>query len=128
MHTFKSLSMLKYTVLEPESTPFLKAHGETMYEYMSKKPELPPLFDEFATVRCRRGRVSTPADSSSVPDESDEFQFSGQITQNIKQSRSSRKTEIWRTCRGWKVVGEAAGVEARPRRCRTVANGGTSAL
>ncbi|KAL6201730.1 hypothetical protein ACLB2K_025442 [Fragaria x ananassa] len=46
MHSLKSLSMLKYIVLEPESTPFLKAHGETMYEYMSKKSGLPPLFDE----------------------------------------------------------------------------------
>ncbi|KAL6198683.1 hypothetical protein ACLB2K_028472 [Fragaria x ananassa] len=46
MHTFKSLSMLKCTVLEPESSPFLKAHGETMYEYMSKKPDLCQLFDK----------------------------------------------------------------------------------
>nr|XP_011460531.1 PREDICTED: (S)-scoulerine 9-O-methyltransferase-like isoform X1 [Fragaria vesca subsp. vesca] len=47
MHSLKSLSMLKYTVLEPESSPFLKAHGETpIYEYMSKKPGLPSLFDE----------------------------------------------------------------------------------
>nr|XP_011462015.1 PREDICTED: (S)-scoulerine 9-O-methyltransferase-like [Fragaria vesca subsp. vesca] len=50
MHTFKSLQMLKYTVLEPESTPFQKAHGETMYEYMSKKPELCQLFDKAETT------------------------------------------------------------------------------
>ncbi|KAL6218159.1 hypothetical protein ACLB2K_011375 [Fragaria x ananassa] len=46
----------------------------------------------------------------SLPGESAEFQFSGQITQNFKQSRSGRKTGIWWTRRGWKVVGEAAGV------------------
>ncbi|XP_050369802.1 (S)-scoulerine 9-O-methyltransferase-like [Argentina anserina] len=42
----KSYSKLKYTVLEPESSPFLKAHGKSMYEYMSNRPELCQLFDK----------------------------------------------------------------------------------
>ncbi|KAL6223577.1 hypothetical protein ACLB2K_006962 [Fragaria x ananassa] len=46
----------------------------------------------------------------SIPGESAEFQFSGQITQNFKQSRFGRKTGIRWTRRGWKVVGDTAGV------------------
>ncbi|XP_062011399.1 (S)-scoulerine 9-O-methyltransferase-like [Rosa rugosa] len=46
----KSFSMLKYKVLEPESSPFLKAHGESFYDYMSNKPELCQLFDKVMEV------------------------------------------------------------------------------
>ncbi|KAK9936820.1 hypothetical protein M0R45_013643 [Rubus argutus] len=46
MHYIKSLYMLKYTVLEPESSPFYKAHGEGLYEYMSKKPDMSQMFDK----------------------------------------------------------------------------------
>lgn len=45
MHCIKSLYMLKYAVLEPESSPFYKAHGEAFYEYMSKK-DVSRLFDK----------------------------------------------------------------------------------
>ncbi|KAL6129306.1 hypothetical protein ACLB2K_072658 [Fragaria x ananassa] len=68
----------------------------------------------------------------SLPGESAEFQFSGEITQDFKQDRSRLKTGIRRTPWGGKVVGDAAGVcwggEARRRRRRLVANGGTSTL
>ncbi|KAL6197419.1 hypothetical protein ACLB2K_033028 [Fragaria x ananassa] len=50
MLVMNSYSMLKCTVLEPGSSPFLKAHGESMYEYMSKKPELCQLFDKVMGV------------------------------------------------------------------------------
>nr|XP_011468471.1 PREDICTED: (S)-scoulerine 9-O-methyltransferase-like [Fragaria vesca subsp. vesca] len=50
MLVMNSYSMLKYTVLEPGSSPFLKGHGESMYEYMSKKPELCQLFDKVMGV------------------------------------------------------------------------------
>ncbi|KAL6204360.1 hypothetical protein ACLB2K_021628 [Fragaria x ananassa] len=56
----------------------------------------------------------------SIPGESAEFQFSGQITQNFKQSQSGQKIEIRRTRRDGKCSGkllESARVEARPRRC-----------
>ncbi|BFG28168.1 hypothetical protein CerSpe_144420 [Prunus speciosa] len=42
----KSLYMLKDTVLEPDCLPFRKAHGITIYEYMSKKPEMSQLFNK----------------------------------------------------------------------------------
>ncbi|KAL6217022.1 hypothetical protein ACLB2K_010240 [Fragaria x ananassa] len=47
--------------------------------------------------------------SLSLPGESAEFQFSGEITQNFKQDRSRRKTGIRRARRGGKVIGDAAG-------------------
>jgi hypothetical protein len=46
MFTVKSLYMLKHSVLEPECSPFYKAHGEAYFEYMSKKPEFIQLFDK----------------------------------------------------------------------------------
>ncbi|XP_062017569.1 (S)-scoulerine 9-O-methyltransferase-like isoform X1 [Rosa rugosa] len=46
MFVAQSFYMLKYKVLEPESSPFLKAHGESFYDYMSNKPELCQLFDK----------------------------------------------------------------------------------
>ncbi|KAL6214077.1 hypothetical protein ACLB2K_013515 [Fragaria x ananassa] len=45
----------------------------------------------------------------SLPGESAEFQFSGEITQNFKSNRSRRKNGIWQTRRG-KVIRNAAGV------------------
>lgn len=42
----KSLSMLKDSVLEPEIVPFHKAHGTTIFEYMSTKAELSQLFNK----------------------------------------------------------------------------------
>lgn len=46
----KSLYMLKHCVLEEGCDPFYKAHGETMYEHISKKPEFGRLFSEAMTA------------------------------------------------------------------------------
>ncbi|KAL6194441.1 hypothetical protein ACLB2K_035525 [Fragaria x ananassa] len=55
-------------------------------------------------------RTSVRSFSTLLPSESVLFQFSCEITQNFKQSRSRRKTGKERTRRGGKVVGDAAGV------------------
>lgn len=46
MDIVTSLSMLKDTVLEPGCLPFNKAHGVSIYEHMSGKPELSQLFNK----------------------------------------------------------------------------------
>ncbi|KAL6200294.1 hypothetical protein ACLB2K_030076 [Fragaria x ananassa] len=63
-----------------------------------------------APVRLHPTRLQQRPRPLSLPDESVLFQFSGEITQNFKQSRSRRKTRKKRTRRGGKVVGDAAGV------------------
>ncbi|KAL6227963.1 hypothetical protein ACLB2K_001917 [Fragaria x ananassa] len=55
-------------------------------------------------------RTSAASSTTFHPQRVAEFQCSDQITQNFKQSQSGRKTGIRRIHRGWKVVGEAAGV------------------
>ncbi|PRQ32414.1 putative (S)-scoulerine 9-O-methyltransferase [Rosa chinensis] len=40
------LYVLKHMMLEPECSPFDKAHGQSLYEYMSEKPEMIQLFDK----------------------------------------------------------------------------------
>ncbi|XP_004308310.1 PREDICTED: (S)-scoulerine 9-O-methyltransferase-like [Fragaria vesca subsp. vesca] len=47
----KSLFQLKYTVLEPESSPFVKANGETIFEFMSSKPEVFEVYKGFEEVK-----------------------------------------------------------------------------
>ncbi|XP_068323370.1 (S)-scoulerine 9-O-methyltransferase-like [Pyrus communis] len=50
MATVKSLYMLKHCVLEEGCDTFYKAHGETTFEHMSKRPELGRLFSEAMTA------------------------------------------------------------------------------
>ncbi|KAL6188791.1 hypothetical protein ACLB2K_040182 [Fragaria x ananassa] len=63
-----------------------------------------------ATARLHHTRLQQRPRPLSLPGESVLFQFSGEITQNFKQSRSHWKTGKNRTRRGGKVVGDAAGV------------------
>ncbi|KAL6207649.1 hypothetical protein ACLB2K_018605 [Fragaria x ananassa] len=57
-----------------------------------------------ARARLHPSRLQQHPRPLSFTSESAEFQFSGQITQNFKQSQFGQKTEIRRTRRGWKVV------------------------
>ncbi|KAL6145337.1 hypothetical protein ACLB2K_056025 [Fragaria x ananassa] len=63
-----------------------------------------------ATARLHPRRLQQRPRPLSLPAESVIFQFSGEITQNFKQSRSCQKTGKERTRRGGKVIGNAAGV------------------
>ena len=51
MFTIQSLCKLKDSVLEPECSPFYKAHGEPYFEYISKKPEFIQLFEKLMIMR-----------------------------------------------------------------------------
>ncbi|KAL6179836.1 hypothetical protein ACLB2K_046507 [Fragaria x ananassa] len=64
------------------------------------------------TARLHPGGLQQRPGSLSLPGESAEFLFSGEITQNFKQDQSRRKTGIRRTRQGGKVIRDAAGVRS----------------
>ncbi|KAL6225348.1 hypothetical protein ACLB2K_004198 [Fragaria x ananassa] len=59
------------------------------------------------TAHLHPSRLQQRPRSLSLPGESAEFQFSGEITKNFKSNRSRRKTEIRRTRRGGKMIWDA---------------------
>ncbi|KAL6224672.1 hypothetical protein ACLB2K_003527 [Fragaria x ananassa] len=115
----KALGMGGSSIMLSELSRLCKINTKQQCEKVDQRQTSAPAFKcrrpsarhHTAPARLHPSRLQQRPRPLFLPDESAEFQFSGQITQNFKQSRSGRKTGIRRTRRRWKVIGEAVGVD-----------------
>ncbi|KAL6141349.1 hypothetical protein ACLB2K_059638 [Fragaria x ananassa] len=111
---------------EPRSFDYEEIEDANKEANKALKKDIDNNFVDFLRVNAFIMQIPRPL---SLPSEIDLNVWVATSTQNFRQDRSRRKTEIRRTRRIWSETQlESARVEVRRRRSRTVENGGTSAL